>query len=166
MDFPERLLQPMGGTTTESPLPTAVAFCCGTRQPESRKWLVFHLPLEYKERHAVAIHDESARNPLPVVPAGTNPSRSFTTAPGAGCGLPRQHTWRGERVGGRELQLDEWRATAARVAPDATRRAGIGLLLSDLAEDDNRWVRAYVRSVVAADPELVEPDVSHRLREE
>ncbi len=64
------------------------------------------------------------------------------------------------------LEIEEWRATAARVAPDATRRAGIGLLLSDLAEDDNRWVRAYVRSVVAADPELVEPDVSHRLREE
>jgi len=124
------------------------------------------LPLEYKERYAVAIPDETARNSLPGALAGTNPCRSCTTAPGGGGGLRRKHTWRGERVGGRELQLDEWRATAARVAPDATRRAGIGLLLSDLAEDDNRWVRAYVRSVVAADPELVEPDVSHRLREE
>lgn len=64
------------------------------------------------------------------------------------------------------LEIEEWRATAARVAPDVTRRAEIGLLLSDLAEDDNRWVRAYVAAVVAADPELMKMDVSHRRREE
>jgi len=64
------------------------------------------------------------------------------------------------------LEIEAWRATATGVVPDATQRAEIGSLLSDLAQEDNRWVRAYAAAVVATDPELVAPDVRRLLREE
>jgi hypothetical protein len=73
------------------------------------------------------------------------------------------------------LEIEAWRTgratgASASVPPvaspaDPGRREAIGNLLGDLSGDDNRWVKAYAAAAVAADPELVSPEVRRRLQE-
>jgi len=73
------------------------------------------------------------------------------------------------------LEIEAWRtgrATGASASgppaatpADPAHRAGIGDLLGNVARGDDRWAKSYAAAVVAADPELVSPEVRSRLQE-